>query len=119
MGLSCSCEFDYGDFDKWWMDHSNFQRMGYRFTSRKRCCSCNSVIDVLDDVIEFYMYRMPTSEIEENIYHEGVPTPSKWMCEDCSGLYLALEELGYCVDIWEPMADQIAEYNEIRGEQDE
>lgn len=116
MGLSCGCEFEYGDYDVWWMDHSEFKRMGYRHTNRKRCCSCGDIIGVLEDVIEFYMYRMPTSEIEENIYYEGVPTASKWLCEDCSGLYSSLEELGYCVDIWEPLSNQVEEYNLMRRE---
>ena len=89
--------------------------MGYRFENRKRCCSCGDIICVLDDILEFYMYRLPKSDIEENIYHEGVPISNKFMCEECSGLYLALSELGYCVDIWEPMVDQVEQHNNMRG----
>ena len=39
------------------------------------------------------------------------------MCEECSGLYLALEELGFnCINIAENMKYLVAEYNEMREE---
>ena len=117
MELSCSCDFDSWGHDEWWSDCSGFQRMGYRFATRKRCCSCKSLINVTEDVIEFYQYRATRGGIEEQIYDEseGVPVASSFMCETCSGLYLALDELGYgCLDITEPMVDYIAEYNQIR-----
>ena len=116
MSLSCECSFDTGDFDLWWHGHSAFKLMGYRFTNRKRCCSCTNLINVNEDVLEFYMYRRTEGFIEESIYGDEKNIASKFMCEDCSGLFLALDELGYCVDIWEPMPDQIAEYNLIRLE---
>lgn len=115
MSLSCSCgDIDPSDYDWCWVDHSNFKLMGLR-DRRKRCCSCNELINSIDEVIEFYRRRATKNDIEENIYGEEVPLASSFMCEECSGLYLALDELGYgCLDISQPMKDYIVEYNEMR-----
>lgn len=107
--LSCSCEFDSSYYDEWWEDHSDFTLLeGKR---AKRCCSCHSLIPVGSEIMKFYRYRNPKNNIEEKIY-EAVPLAPYVMCEECAGLYLALEELGYgCLDVTQPMRDYVAEYN--------
>lgn len=114
MGLSCSCNYDVSDFDWWWEGYSNFKPLDT--SKRKRCTSCKNLIDIGSDAMEFYRYRHPKDDIEERIHgDERVPLASSYMCEDCAGLYLALDELGYgCLDISEPMKDHVAEYNATR-----
>ncbi|RKZ91777.1 MAG: hypothetical protein DRQ43_09760 [Gammaproteobacteria bacterium] len=117
MSLSCGCDFDASDFDTWWQDYSEFKPLQTK-RSRK-CCSCSSKIEVGAETMEFYRFRHSRGEIEERIYGDDgeVPLASSFMCEECAGLYLALEELGYnCLDITYPMKSYIAEYNEMREE---
>jgi hypothetical protein len=117
MNLSCSCDFDTSDFDTWWQDYSGFKPLQTK-RSRK-CCSCGTKIAVGDETIEFYRYRHVNGEIEERIYGDDgeVPLASSFMCEECAGLYLALDELGYgCLDITEPMKSYVIEYNQMREE---
>ena len=115
MSLSCSCDFDTDDFDGWWWeDHSNFKPV--KIGRRKRCCSCKELINIGTENLEFYRYRHAKDDVELNIHGDNpIPLASYFMCEECSGLYLALSELGYgCLDIGEPMKDYVAEYNEMR-----
>ena len=118
MSLLCGCDFSPEDFDLWWEDFSNLKPMG-AVTRRKRCCSCEDLINVTEDVIEFYWYRNPRNDIEERIHgDERVPLASTFMCEECSGLYLALNELGYgCLDINQPMKDYVYEHNQMREDE--
>jgi len=111
MTLSCSCDFEPDDsYDWFWVGHSDF--ISLESKRRKRCCSCESPIDVGSDIIKFYRFRTARNDIEERIYGEFVPLASHFMCEGCAGLYLALEELGYdCLDISKPMREYIEEYN--------
>jgi hypothetical protein len=116
MSLSCSCDFDPSDFVWWWEGYSPLKPV--QIGRRKRCCSCKELINIGTETIEFYKYRHPKNDIEERIYSDmRVPIASSFMCEECSGLFLALDELGYgCLDISQPMREYIAEYNEIRKE---
>ena len=114
MTLSCSCDFDVYDAPWYWRDVNGFHPI--KSIRRKRCCSCKShLIDHDEDALEFYRYRVPRSDVEERIYGEEVKLGSDYMCEECSGLFMALEELGYeCLDIRNPMKDYVAEYNDLR-----
>ncbi|GAG09061.1 unnamed protein product, partial [marine sediment metagenome] len=111
--------YDTSDYDgRFWMDHSSFKPM--KISRRKRCCSCKDLIKINTDTIEFYYYRSTTSDVEERIYGETKPLASSFMCEECSGLYLALEEVGYgCLDIEQPMKDYVAEYNDMLEDEKE
>ena len=117
MSLICGCDFDPSDFERWWEDCSAPKLMGIK-AKRKRCCSCNKLINSNEEVVEFYRYRHPKGDIEERIHgDERVPLASSFMCEECYGLYLALSDIGYeCLDINQPMKDYVAEYNEMREE---
>lgn len=118
MSLSCSCDFDPTDCDWWWDDNSGFHPI--KSKNRKRCCSCKKQIEHDEDAIEFYKFRNPKDYIEERIHGERVSIASSYMCEECSGLYLALDELGYgCLDISQPMKGYIQEYVDMRDAPDE
>jgi hypothetical protein len=65
----------------------------------------------------FARWRYPTHEVEERIYGDGgeVPLATWFMCEDCTGLYWALSELGFCFDIEDDMRKLVKEYNAMRS----
>jgi len=114
MSLSCSCDFEPQECAWYWSGVSEFKLMGVS-ARRKKCCSCGDVINSNHEVIEFYRYRSTLNDIEERIYGDEKQLASHFMCEECGGLYLALDELGYgCLDISKPMKDYVIEYNEMR-----
>ncbi len=121
MGLSCDCSFD-GDFDWYWELPSSdtfFQPLN---TKRcRRCASCGKRIAVGDECTELHRWRYPRDEppyIEERIYGDEVPLAPWFLCETCSGLALALDELKFCFTLGhESLKQQIAEYNELAGVQ--
>lgn len=111
MSLSCSCDFDASNFEWWWENHSEFQSM--KGKRRKRCCSCNELIDISADSVEFYAYRHPYNEKEECTLGYEIPIESKYMCEECGGLYFSLSELGYgCLDITVNIKEHVRELND-------
>jgi len=91
MGLSCECDFDSYDYESWWIPSDKFITLV--LPRRKKCTSCNSVIQLADTAMPFYHYRRPNSDIEESIYGDEVETAPTYMCESCGGLYMALELL--------------------------
>ena len=66
---------------------------------RKRCRSCDTLIDLGAVCSVFYRYRPPNSDIEEDIHGDEVQLANGYFCEKCSDLYFSLTELGYCVDL--------------------
>lgn len=56
--------------------------------------------------------------IEEKIYgcQGEVPLATWYMCERCGGLFMALEELGFCVDVGDNMIALAKEYGEMQRE---
>ena len=113
MSLSCGCDFNPEDYDFYWEGFTQFKPM--RIGRRKRCVSCKVLINIVSDVIEFYNYRRTREGIEEEIYGDSFQLASSFMCEECSGLFLSLRELGYdCLDINEPMKHYVSEHNYLR-----
>lgn len=66
---------------------------------RRRCLSCNVLIDIGADAGRFTCYRSPRSDYEELRFGDEVPMADKWMCEECTGLYMSLSDMGYCITI--------------------
>lgn len=63
---------------------------------RKRCCSCGEFCKPLSDGASIERFRAPISEVEHDIYGDGIVGIAYWWyCEDCYGLDLALTELGF------------------------
>jgi hypothetical protein len=98
--LSCECDWypEPGDVTFWPpRDYSTLET-----SRRKRCESCNCLIDIGSLVGKFQRYKMPDSDVEIRIYgdgedgEEGVPRADHYLCEPCMDLYYSLEELGFC-----------------------
>jgi len=113
--LSCSC--DEWDGEGWYyIPPNDFSELSLLETrKRKRCCSCNMLINFNEYCLEFERLRSPRSYIEESIYCDTVPLSSYYMCFDCGGIFLNLENLGYCINIEEPMRTLLEEYQDMTG----
>lgn len=111
--LSCSCDFDQDDYINFYYDPIDFSTLVS--SKRKRCISCQKLIDIGTIVVIFDFYRHPYNEIEERCKGEKIRMANRYMCEKCGEHFLNLIALGYCVDIGENMAEALKEYHEITG----
>jgi hypothetical protein len=112
MGLSCNCDFDtYDDLDWWWVGPGTLQIMP-TLGRRKKCCACGDFINPGEEVLAFRRYRNIRTDIEERIHGEEFPLAPHYTCEECSDLISAIESLGMCYSLDQPIKDQIAEYME-------
>ena len=109
--LSCNCDYDDDDFDEFYYEPNNYSF--FKKFRRKRCISCQELIEYNSLVAEFKRFRIPHSEIEERIYVDFVPLAAHYMCEACTDIYFNLRDLGFCVDIWENMNDVLEEYKKL------
>jgi len=95
--VSCLCD----DNPAWW--YAPAEREEKLATRRsRRCCSCRKLLRPGETVLRFIRWRAPRDWVEEAIYGEdGEIRLADWyMCEECAGLYWALEERGFChIDI--------------------
>jgi len=113
--LSCSCsDFSPEDPGDWWYFIPNdFTKLETH--RRRRCCSCNQLIDIGSDCLDFWRERLPYTEIEERISGEEIAISSLYMCESCGEIYLNLSAIGYCPDIKNNMQECLSEYHKLTG----
>lgn len=112
MALSCECDTDPNDLYWWWGGHSKLKQMP-DLPRRKRCNSCHTLINPGEDIFEFRRFRHPKDDIEYAIHYQSVPLASYWTCEVCSGLIMAVEDLGMCYSLGNTsIKQQIKEYRE-------
>lgn len=112
--LTCSCP-DIED-DMWsYIEPDDFTILST--VKRKRCKSCNKLINIGDTSLRFNRLRYPKNDIEERIYGEGneIDLAPYYMCEKCGDQYFNLSALGFCIDITEYMFNLLKEYREIYG----
>ena len=111
--LSCSCNTEYDpEFHSYAILHDKITILNT--SRRKRCQSCNVLIDIGSECREFQRGRVARSEIEERIYGEeepSVPLANYYECEICSDLRENLESLGYCVNLGDHIPNLVAEHN--------
>ena len=126
MSLSCSCDYDY-DYDpgQWvyWFDNTlDFEPLDT--TKRRRCCSCNKLIDIGSLCVKYGRARYPWNEIEARIHgvdwecfeEPPMSIADHYHCEKCGEIYLNLIDLGYeCLSPSEKMSEALKEYHEITG----
>ncbi|MBC8441015.1 MAG: hypothetical protein H8D87_15195 [Deltaproteobacteria bacterium] len=127
MGLSCICNFDYDpDPGQWeyWFNLNTIDFEGLNTSKRKRCCSCNELIDIGSICIKYQRARHPWNEIEarisgvdwENFEEPSIPISDHYHCEKCGEIYLNLIGLGYnCLMPNEDMKKSLKEYHELTG----
>lgn len=108
MSLSCSCDFDPEPGNIVWYAPLDYSELST--PKRKRCCSCESLIDLGAVSARFERYKIAETEIEENIHGEEVPRAAWYMCEECADLYFSLTELGFCFFIGDNMRELAQEY---------
>lgn len=117
MPLTCNCNFDDIEDAAWfYYVPNNYSKLKAR--RRKRCSSCNELVDINSTIANFKCYRHPKYEIEISMYGEDgeVPIADKILCEECADIYFSLYELGFnCVSPDENMHKLIEKYKEMRG----
>lgn len=112
MSLSCSC---YDSDFAWYFDRPiDFTTLQTK--KRKRCKSCNKLINVGSTCLRFTRYKYPETEIEERIHGGGseISLASYYHCETCGEQYFNLSELGFCIDIEDNMFELLREYQELK-----
>ena len=101
--LSCECP---GDFSHtYYVLPDDYQTL--QTTRRKRCSSCNQLIDIGSTVLKFERYTYGE-------YGDEVPASPRWMCEECGDLFYSLDELGFCLYLGDDMRALVKEYAEMR-----
>jgi len=131
MSLSCSCdyddyEFEAGDWTYWYyIDQIDFEKLGT--TKRKRCCSCNELIDINSLCLKFQRFRYPYNDIESKIKtgldledsfcdKPSIPIVDHYHCERCGEIWLNLSDVGYeCLVPSENMVESLKEYQGLIG----
>jgi len=112
--LSCSCPEWDGDPGTWAFyppeDFITFSKK-----RRKRCSSCQELINSGSLCLEFERIRGPYTDIEERISGEEITMPSLFMCEKCGEQYLNLSAIGYCPGPTDNQLDLLKEYQEMTG----
>lgn len=109
--LSCSCDFDS---DGWYYCFpNNFSLFGHK--RRRRCCSCNKLIDIGAQCVEFDRYRPAITEVEERICGNEINLASWFMCEWCGEMFFNLESLGYCLTLGDSMKENLEDYWNMTG----
>lgn len=112
MPLSCSC--DYGDDFSWMYSPPNdYSTLATK--RRKRCSSCNKLIDIGAVCAKFIRSRAPISDVEVSIYGEDgeIDLADMHLCEECADMWFSLYELGFqCVAPDEDMRDLCRQYAE-------
>lgn len=117
MGLSFDYDRDWHDSERFFYPPDNYSILATK--RRRRCCSCNYLIDVGSEVLKFERGRFIRSDIEENIYGhlELVPLASWYMCKECGDLYYYLDGLGFCFYLPESMKSLVQKYRDMDNEQ--
>lgn len=114
MSLSCSCpDLEYCEW--FFIQADDFTTL--QTSKRKRCKSCNELIDIGAMCLKFNRYRHPKDDIERYIYgydDAEIPIASYYHCESCGDQYFNLTELGFCIDITDNIFDLLKEYQESK-----
>ena len=110
--LSCKCAFD-GDAESYYSCNHDFTVL--QTSTKKRCQSCQKLINKDATVVKFDRWRDPRSDVEENIYISEVPLAPWYYCEECGGLWLTLSGLGYCLKIGNNIQNDMEDYRKLHN----
>ena len=108
MSVNCWCYTD--DAEYWFCHTGEFDVL--ETSRRKRCHACRVLIDIGADCGILSCTRAPLSDIDEAIHGDEIPMANKYLCEECYGLLLSVEEYGGCVMLekGEPLKDAVREW---------
>jgi hypothetical protein len=106
MGLSCECGIGDGDYA--WYYSPKKEQTPLTTSKRRRCQSCNCLIDVGSLCLEFERWKEICDTYGDPLRDEYLA--SHYECEECSDLRENLEELGFCVDLGDNIRDLTKEY---------
>ena len=115
MSLSCGCDSDPSECEpgqSYYYYSNDFSKLISQ--KRKRCVNCNKLVDIGSDVVMFNRERVAYNDIEERIKGECYPIAPHYLCFDCGGIFLSLQAMGYCTDIYN-LDDDLEDYKEISG----
>lgn len=116
MALSCNCDFEPEPGDWYWYPPEDFTRMPV-LKRRKKCVSCNSILEPKSLVLRFNRCKIPDTDVECKIYGvDGeIPLAAWYLCERCGEIWLNLADIGYkCVNPNDVIKAQ-KEYWEMTG----
>lgn len=105
MPLTCECPYEDDCEWYWETPRVDYVEMPVR-ARRKRCQSCDKVINHLATCVEFTRFSFDECGDE-------IPLASRFMCESCGDLFWSLHELGFCVGLGENMRELAKEYAEV------
>jgi len=111
VSLSCSCDFD-GEYAWTYIPPDDYSTLISK--RRKRCASCNDLIDIGGVIAKFVCMRPTIGDIEIKIHgeDEDIYIADKNLCEKCADVYFSLRELGFnCIAPDEDMIGAAKEYN--------
>ncbi len=114
--LSCECEWDLEPGETCYWPPTDYSVL--KTSKRKRCQSCNQLIDLGEIVGKFIRRKEPDNDVDENIHGfcedvgAGVPRADHYLCEECMDLYFSLDALGFCGQLYENQYSLVREYNE-------
>jgi hypothetical protein len=114
MSLSCSCP-DSDEAEWYYFDPEDFTT--FQMHKRRRCSSCNALIEKGAICLKFPRYRTPKDDIEIRIHGDGAEirmTPL-FLCEKCGDQYFNLSALGFCVNPKDDVFELLEEYKEYYG----
>ena len=115
MPLSCSCDFDGYEyepgswyFDYFFLDNVDFEPL--KTSRRKRCCSCNELIDIGSPCIRHTRVRYPYTEaearingyfdLENSLENEAtISMADLFQCEKCGEIWLNLHSFGLFISV--------------------
>ena len=115
MPLTCECPYD--DESTLWFYEPPDDFSTINTKRRRRCSSCNALIDNGALCLCFKRWRFARGEYEENRFGDGseISLASMYFCEHCGEIYLNLDALKYCVYPGENMNEILSEYHAMTG----
>ena len=127
MPLTCDC--DWGDYEyepgSWYFEAFYIKQVDFEpldTSKRKRCCSCNELIDIGSPVIRHKRVRYPYTDaearicgyydLEESLENEAnISMADLLQCEKCGEIWLNLQNIGFeCLSPSENMRVMLKEY---------
>ncbi len=110
--IGCGCGFFDND-ESTYTPPTRFSRLDT--VRRRRCCSCQEMINIGDECVEFKRYRDARNDTEERFHGSEVHLAPWFMCESCGEMYLNLAWYGHCIPLPDDMRQLMREHRILTG----